>query len=783
MNGAPPINLPGARANGSRTNGAGTARDLAVAPESTTPLFTAEAIHLQRRMRFNPIRTLSPEVLSQSLDMFDLGILRNAAMLWERIWRGDDTLITVKPALENTIAASPWQVMIKKAHHDDPEAARHAAALQYFYDNVTAVNAFDRNERGGLFTLIQQMMQAESYKYALHHLVWKPAPGKRIEVEGAAPVPALTAELEFVPLWFFENTTGTMRFLPFGGFGAVGEDMDFENGTWLCTTGRGVMFAASVSYVFKWMTFTDWTIFNERYAQSKVLGRTNAAKDSDQGRAMADMIANFNGDQGACFYDHPGEKMPIELLGPEGTASVEVFEKFIDRQDRKMTVMYRGSDLRQMSRPQDTTGVSAQIDETEALELAACKMIANGLKQLDALVIRLCFGEGVEPMAQFCLPDMDAEDATTLTASAGFLADRGQKVKASALAERLGIELAQEGDDADDVLQSAAAKTPPGNAGKPASDPNYDPNADTEDITTANGDVDGHAFHGNQWTAYHGTRAKFDEFSDHRAGANFPGVKIQGVHFTTDPAEAAEYADNFGHDDTHEPLRGMKRESAQPTRVIKAVIEPKNPLTVTAPKWQNPAAYLDENAKSLYKSAAIGGHDAIVVHGQYEPLKDPTNRNSWRGEPRAVTHIAVLDKAAIRLEKDTPPVAGRGQGQESSSPLRSVARGQGQTNNASGGVQGNSRPPGADSPALGRLLAVARHTFPEALAQDLKPLRTAIAEVLQGDDAGLPERARALEARMRAPDFIAQLIQAEGSDLALFKILSAAAASGLATEK
>lgn len=431
-----------------------------IQPKPAAPVFSAENIELQRRMRFNPLRALDPENLSLSLDQFDLGILRQAALLWDAMIRRDDTLSFVVPQLENAIAGKPWGVF-KKKNADPVEAARHAAALEYFYGNVTATDAFDRNVRGGLHLLLKQMGASYGLRYAVHHFVWKPTGGRMIEVEGAAPVPAITAELESVPLWFFENVSGTLRFLPFGGFGMKGEDLDW-NGEWMVTTGQGIMFAASICYVFKRLTFQDWTIFNERYAQQKVLGQTTAQKDSAPGQAMAEIVSNFNSDQGIILYEsQPGGEPPISLIGPEGTVSVDLFERFLDRQDRKMTVMFRGSDLRNMSREKDTTGVSAQNQETEALENAHCANIASACKTfIDRAVIRYCFGEGVEPLAYFGLPEMEQEDAQQLRESAGFLADRGALVELDTVAERLGVTLTEDAENALQAIGKAAAPVP-----------------------------------------------------------------------------------------------------------------------------------------------------------------------------------------------------------------------------------------------------------------------------------------------------------------------------------
>ena len=307
-------------------------------------------------------------------------------------------------------------------------------------------------------------MSAASYKYAVHHIRWLPQPGDMVDVpgDGIAPVPALTAELEFVPLWFFENTTGLLRFLPDGGFGIDGLSLDWESGEWMSTVGPGVMFSASISYMFKRLTFQDWTIFNERYAQGKVLGRTTEGKESEAGKAMANLVANFNGDMGAVLFgDKDGIKDPVKIIEPTGNTA-EVFEKFVDRQDRKITVLFRGQDLSTMSRGgkgEKPVGASVQHEEGDRIKQADVRMIEGAQQHyLDRQVIRFCFGEGVEPLAYRGVPETNAEDAGTVRQNAGFLADRGFKVNAARVAERLGI---TEASDDDEALGSVAQTTTP----------------------------------------------------------------------------------------------------------------------------------------------------------------------------------------------------------------------------------------------------------------------------------------------------------------------------------
>jgi len=443
------------------------------APPNTQQLFDPANVELQRRMRFNPLRTVDPENLSRALDQFEIGILRDAALLWDAICKRDDTLTAVKPHLEESIASKDWGVFVKPnlPESQAKEAARHKACLEYFYDSITATDAFDRNERGGLPLVIKHMMRAHSFYYSTGHLVWKPEPGKMIDVEGASPAPVISAEIEHVPLWYFENCSGTLRFLPFGGFGITGQEMDWD-GEWMVTVGRGVMFAASICYVFKRLTFQDWTIYNERYAQNKVVGQTTASADSPQGQAMASVLSNFNGDQAIVLYESQvTDKLPIQLLGPDGATSVDLFQRFLDRQDSKMTVMFRASDLSMMSKGgegEKPLGASLQGDETDTLEKSCCRMVKGTANYyLDRQVIRYCFGQGIEPLAYFGLPDMDQEDVAEIRNSAGFLADRGVLVNAASVADRLGIELAENGEPALESIVAAASTDDP-NAGKQA---------------------------------------------------------------------------------------------------------------------------------------------------------------------------------------------------------------------------------------------------------------------------------------------------------------------------
>jgi hypothetical protein len=98
---------------------------------------------------------------------------------------------------------------------------------KFFYANCRVTNALDENEKGGFKLLLRQMMDAVGKKYAVHEIVWRTVEASGVEnaaSETADPsgslgtaVPTIptqryTAEFRFVPLWFFENTTGSCVF-------------------------------------------------------------------------------------------------------------------------------------------------------------------------------------------------------------------------------------------------------------------------------------------------------------------------------------------------------------------------------------------------------------------------------------------------------------------------------------------------------------------------------------------------------------------------------------------
>ncbi len=513
----------------------------------TAPEISADVVKLALLTRFNPLRNLKPATLTSQLDNFTLGYVAYAALTWEAIEKRDDVLRNVCSKRKKAVARLRRESLTRE---ESPEADAHKEALDEFYDNISVVNALDENERGGFPLLVRQMMDAVGKYYAVHEIVWQPG-GEHGDGD------MLTAELRFTPLWFFENRTGRLQFLRIPMTGAMGEPMD--EGGWMVTKGDGLMEACSIAYMFKNLPLKDWVAYSDKFGTPGVLGQTNAARGSDAGNALRDAVTNFGQNWSGVVYGADGTiKEPISLVTAGNTGALP-FPPLIERMDRAMSALWRGSDLSTMSA--DTKGASVQEGEGDILLEDDAALISETLnRHLDRWIIWQKFG-------------------------------------------------------------------------------------------------------------------------------------------------------------TWEGLAYSK---------------------LIAPEKVNTTNDIAIDTFLLNAGFQLGANERGEFYGR--PQMDPK------------------DTPLKAAPKQTPPMPGQ-EGKELA----------------------NERRKGADTPTLGKLLVAARKSWPEAMASDLAPLRTALAKSLEGDDEGLPARLKALSAKMHDRDFVKRIIGANGSTKALEEILSAAAATGIST--
>jgi hypothetical protein len=361
-------------------------------------IISAEALKTLRETRYNPTRYITATKLASMIDAFAYGDIREAALLWERIAETDDTIKSVKPKREKSVSGLTAVYEAKKGSGAAGDEQK--AILETFWSSVRATDAYDRNISGGLRLLIQQWMYSASYRYAVHHIVWSPRRD------------GLTATFEHVPLWLFENKTGKLRFLR-DPFKINGEDM--EPGEWLVTSGEGLMVAVSIGWLAKRETYNDWLIFSSRFSTPGVLGRTSAAQDSAEGKAMKAAVQAFGRDLKAVVYGDDGSiKDPIQLVQADGTPTGQPMPALIERIDRKFAALYRGSDLSTMSSGNgEGAGASLQGDEADILLADDVALCEEKFAEVSKMVLEWNFGSDVPILASVKLKKRSELDVVT----------------------------------------------------------------------------------------------------------------------------------------------------------------------------------------------------------------------------------------------------------------------------------------------------------------------------------------------------------------------------------
>lgn len=343
-------------------------------PKKTKSEFSASTVERALQQRANLLPHITPELLATWHASFRRGYLRSAAIAWEQILDTDDTLISVAPKREKAVSRHGFEIV---AVNDSDKAKAHAKTLEEFYNNITATNAVDLNQRGGFKMLVRQMMKSCGMKYAVHEIVWRPGQ-------------VFTAEFRYVPLWFFENTSGKLRFLP-TAYGIEGQDM--PDGEWMVTTGDGLMNASSACWLFKHLPMQDALIFSERYGFPLIWGESGDAFQSDAWNALCTALSDIAG--GSEVVVSAGTKINVEEFKAAGNLP---YDGLIDRMCRAMTTMWRGGDLSTMSQS-NGVGAEMQDEEKDTLENDDAANITDVLnEQVDKHVVRYVHGDSV-PLA------------------------------------------------------------------------------------------------------------------------------------------------------------------------------------------------------------------------------------------------------------------------------------------------------------------------------------------------------------------------------------------------
>lgn len=395
------------------------------------PKYSFELIKAERRSRFDPLKDLDGTKLSSYLDEFRAGHLRNLALVMEAIEERDDTLASVVPKAKSAVARHGWEILTvdTETPEQDRLAQEQKKVLEEFYNNVTATSAMDQDEIGGARLLFRQMMDAKGKRYSVHNIVWRSLGNGRY-----------TATFHHIPLWFFENTEGRMRFIE-QPYGYYGEDMEHE--AWLVTKGHGLMIPCSVAWMYKHLPLRDWLIYCARHGMPGIEGVTDEPEGSEEWSKLATAVEKA-ATEFAWVRSRKSEINTIQF----GAAGDIPFPPLIERMDRAMAALWRGADLSTISRGNaDGAGASLQGEEGEILEMDDAEWISETLNyKVDRLVLDFVFGRGTPALAYMKISADNKQDVRLDLEIDQRAMEYGHPISQQQFAERYNRPIPDEGD-------------------------------------------------------------------------------------------------------------------------------------------------------------------------------------------------------------------------------------------------------------------------------------------------------------------------------------------------
>lgn len=377
----------------------------------------------QRMLLGNPLRNLTPELLGRYLDSFNAGYLSDAARTWDLMERRSLMLGTVARKRYKAVSRLDWQVLTED---DTPEAEAQRDFLDQFWRSVEVTDAMEMNRRGGVRMLMMQAAFAVGHRYSVHEIVWRPD-----------PVRGLSAQFIRVPLWFFEATTGKLRFLQ--GEGAL-NGVDLEPSRWLVHVSDGLMEATSIAVSQAGLALGDFLAYSEKYGMPGIIAKTAAVPGSAEWDKAAEAVGAFGQDWAAVF----SKDTDIEKVEVGGSQMPQ--ERIWAELERRIVMLWRGSDLATMSAG-NSSGASLQGDESSILLEDDIEAVVEPLReQVERIALEWKFGPGVRQLARLNLILPKKESSYVDLAVDRFLLEAGVKLSAADAAERYGRRKAEDGD-------------------------------------------------------------------------------------------------------------------------------------------------------------------------------------------------------------------------------------------------------------------------------------------------------------------------------------------------
>lgn len=386
----------------------------------------------EARLRYNPLRNLTPQKITSAMDAFDCGYLSEAARIYDAIRRRDGVVQACVQKRKRATSRLEWTIV--EMGNDEAASKEHAAFLEDFYNNIKVTSAADANKRGSMSMLIDNILSALENKYAVSEIIWD-----------TSRAPNLSAEVRHVPLWFFENTQGYLRFKR-NSTDTEGVELE-QNGWMVSVSDSPLMEATAVCYIIKRFAQGDWAVCSQRFGMPTPVYNANADRGTPEFESAVESIAGLmNGYGMVCAR---GEVFDLKL--PNGTS--EPFKTLSEAMDRYIALIWRGSDLSTLSAA-DAAGASLQAEESEILEDADCALVEETLAHYLTLpALEWKFGKGVKPAAYLQLTRKNRKDKLNQIAVYKGAAELGCNVAKRDVYEALELREPEAGEDIVELQQ------------------------------------------------------------------------------------------------------------------------------------------------------------------------------------------------------------------------------------------------------------------------------------------------------------------------------------------
>jgi hypothetical protein len=218
------------------------------------------------------------------------------------------------------------------------------------------------------------------------------------------------------------------------------EGVPLQEGAWMVTTGNGVMKACATAWMRKNLALSDWSDYSGNYGKPGIIASTTSARGSTQFSQMEDALSDFL------------ETKMIVLNSAENVKVVDLasshasFQQLVDRMDRLISALWRGSDLSTISRAEGY-GASVQYGETQILEEDDAALITETLqKNIDRFVIEYTFGAKVPVLAGVSIQQTPRRGTQQDMLVDRFLVEAGMPLSVKDAASRYGRATADPGE-------------------------------------------------------------------------------------------------------------------------------------------------------------------------------------------------------------------------------------------------------------------------------------------------------------------------------------------------